>query len=86
MDYAVSNIRYNKINRQGSNVGFVSFVLNNVLAFKNVAVHQLADKSGYRLVYEDKDGRGSVHPISKILQEGVEEEIFCYLKAQDLLT
>lgn len=86
MEISLSNIKFNKITRQGSNVGFVSFVLNGCILFKNVAIHQRADKDGYRLVYEDKEGRASTFPINREAQQGIDTELFGYLKAQELLT
>lgn len=83
-DSEIIDINFNKINRVGSNVGFVDFVYNG-FAFKRVAVHQRLDKTGYRLVYSDKEGRSAAHPINKETQQHVEKEVISFLKAQDLL-
>lgn len=84
MELPIKDIRFTAIKRNSSHVGFCSFVLGEI-AFKNVAVHQRLDKKGYRMNYENKQDVPYTHPISKELQEYINEEVFGFLKAQEIL-
>ena len=89
----ISNIHFVPMRRSESFIGFVSFILeipsdelggNYKFSFKSVAVHELLDKTGIRLVYPKDEiyDRTYIYPMNKISQEFVQKEIsdFFYSK------
>ena len=85
MEPNVTDIRFSPIRRNGSHVGYCSFLFERKFAFKRVAVHEKLNKSGYRLNYENKEGEPTAYPITKEIGELIEKDVSAFLKANAFL-
>lgn len=75
MQPLVTDIQFKGVERNGSHIGFVSFLYDENIAITNVAVHEKLDKSGIRLVYpQNKDRKKPfVFPINRKSQQEIEK-------------
>jgi hypothetical protein len=82
----ISNIHFVPMKRHESFIGFVSFILeipsdegkeDYKFSFKSVAVHELLDKSGIRLVFPKDEiyDRTYIYPINKTTHELIQNAI-----------
>jgi DNA-binding cell septation regulator SpoVG len=63
---SITEIKTKKISGSGrGHVGFVSFVLDNVLKINGVGVYEKLDGSGLRLLYPRQGETQSVYPITR---------------------
>lgn len=77
----VSEIRFKPTPREGSLIGWVSFLYDKKFAFKGISVHEKADKTGYRLLYpENAKKRTPIHPIDPVVQKQIDSEITSFIK------
>ena len=73
----ISNIRITLINGTGGLISFASVLIDDCIRLDSIAIHQLANRAGYRIVYpRDKSGRPYFFPISQELREQLEDAIF----------
>lgn len=61
--------------------GFVNFCYNGSFILKDIAVFELLNKKGYRLVYPKHPTslREFIHPLGRKVQEEIDSEITEYL-------
>lgn len=71
----ISKVIFRQVPREGSLVGFVDFTFKEDFSLTNVAVHQLLDKSGFRLVYPQKkdNSKPFVFPNNKKTQQQIDK-------------
>ena len=80
IDVKVSNIRISLVNGSGGLIAFASCLIFDCIRIESLGVHQLADRSGYRIVYpRDKRGRLYYFPISQHFREQIEAAVFSEL-------
>lgn len=77
----VRDIRISLVNGRNGLVGFVSCLVNESIRIDSIAIHQLANKTGYRIVYpRDKRNRLYYFPINQKLRKQLEDAIFNELR------
>ena len=79
-DLTVSNVRISLVNGTGGLVAFASCLLFDSIRIDSLGIHQLADRSGYRIVYpRDKRSRLYYFPITQQFREQIETAVFSEL-------
>lgn len=82
MSELVSEIRFIPIKQNGSHLGFVNFLYDGNILFKDIAVHVKRDEEGVRLVFprNQKSLKEFVRPQNKKTQEAIDGAISKHLK------
>lgn len=79
----ITDIRFIKVNRKKSLVGFVSFLYDGRMAVKDIAVHSILEpKDGlkYRLVYPNNTMlKVIIHPVNKETQQHIDRIVNDFL-------
>lgn len=71
---------FHKVKPHNGLIGFISFKIGKEYSWYNLGVHKLKEPKGnilIRLVYPEKQA-----PVSKNMQESIDEEVNHYLLAQ----
>lgn len=63
-------------------VGYVNFVYEDTFILKDIAVYELLNKKGYRLVFPKHpvSQREFIHPFGRKVQEELDQEVTIYLR------
>ena len=81
-DLNVRNVRIYLVNGTGGLIAFASCLIFDSVRIESLGIHQLANKSGYRIVYpRDKRGRLYYFPIEQKFREQIEAAVFSELGA-----
>lgn len=78
---AISEVRFIPVSKQGSLVGFITFLYKDDFELRDMAVHSRRS-GGYRIVYpKNKTSNTTIfRPITKEFQEEIDNEVTLFME------